>query len=123
MRHRRRTRSSPRDRTMVHRVPTETERPAWPGEPAVVTRINWPRVALVGLAGGLVMVVALQAFPGVNRDSAPVPAPSPQVACRVSTGARPSGQAPQIALQAVLEGADDALQLGLSMHGPRDDPE
>jgi len=96
----------------------ELRRQVAPDQPVI--RINWPRVAVVGLLAAIVAVLLTVVFRAASERNAQAVSTGPVAAAPVSSAPQVDPPTPQLVASPEAAGADDHLPLGISVRGPRE---
>lgn len=105
---------------MVHAIPAPVDKQPQVAPDAPVIRINWPRVAFVGLWPAIVAMLLIDGFQAAREHNAQPVAGGPVAADRASSAPQVEPSPPQLVADAMAEAAGDRLPLGISVRGPRD---
>jgi len=96
----------------------ELRRQVAPDQPVI--RINWPRVAVVGLLAAIVAILLTVVFRAASERNAQAVSTGPVAAAPVSSAPQVDPPTPQLVASPEAAGADDHLPLGISVRGPRE---
>ncbi len=105
---------------MVHTVPAQAELPPPIAPDRPVIRINWPRVAVVGLLAASVAMLLTLVFRAASERNAQAVSDGPVAAAQASAAPQVDPPIPQLVAGSAAEGTDGHLPLGISVHGPRE---
>jgi hypothetical protein len=96
----------------------EMQRQIAPDRPVI--RINWPRVAVVGLLAAIVAILLTLVFRAASERNAQAVSDGPVAAAQASSAPQVDPPIPQLVARPAVDGTDDRLPLGISVHGPRE---
>src|SRR5258708_31733762 len=104
---------------VVHTVPAQAEPRPQIAPDRPVIRINWSRVALVGLLAAIVAIPLTLVFRAASERNAQAVSDGPVAAAQASPAPQVDPPIVQLVARPAVDGTDDHLPLGISVHGPR----